>query len=96
MLNGFLCFVSVFLCCKFVWGHGIWKCNVGLWVTVKYDESFYLSTVLDIASEKKLTKVCCLEKPIADGEPSEIENERFVVWYQEQLYTSPLVPKIIK
>ena len=71
--------------------------NVGSWVIVKYDASFYLRTVLDIASGKKLTKVCCLEKPIAYREPSEMEKERFAVWYkQHQLYTSPSVPAIIK
>ena len=66
-------------------------------IIVIYDANFYLGTVLDIASEKKLTKVRCLQKPIADGEPSEMEKERFAVWYKEhQLYTSPSVPTIIK
>ena len=57
--------------------------DVGLWVIVKYNASFYLGTVLDIVSEKNLTKVRCLEKQIADGEPSEMEKEWFAVWYKE-------------
>ena len=71
--------------------------SVGLWVIVKYDASFYLGTLLDIVSEKKPTKVHCLEKKNADGEPSEMEKQQLVVWYKEhQLYISPLVPTIIK
>ena len=36
--------------------------SIGLWVIVKYDASFYLGTLLDIVTEKKPTKVHCLEK----------------------------------
>ena len=70
--------------------------EVGSRVVVKQDARFYLSTVLDIASEKNLTKIYCRRKPIANGEPLEMENKRFVVWYKEhQIYTSPSVPTII-
>ena len=73
------------------------KVNVGSCVIVKCDASFYFGTVLDIAHEKRLTKFRCLEKPIADGKPSEMEKERFPVWYKEhQLYRFPSVPTIIK
>ena len=66
------------------------------WVIVKYDASFYLGTVSDIAREKKLIKVYCLKKTIADGGPSKMEKERFAVWYKEhQLYTSPSAPTSI-
>ena len=70
--------------------------DVGSRVIEKYDARFYLSTVADIASEKEHTKVYCLRKPIANREPSEMENKWFAVWYKEhQLYTSQSVPKII-
>ena len=76
---------------------GFENVNVSSRVIVKYDASFYLGTVLGIAREKKLTKVRCLKKKIADGEPCKVEKERFAVWYKEhQLYTSPSVPTIIK
>ena len=53
--------------------------SIGLWVIVKYDASFYLGTLLDIVTEKKPTKVHCLEK-------KKLQMENLPKWKNNSLW----------